>query len=73
MAPDEATETLVDLANFRGGPDNISIIVAQVDGGVPPTAWPSKTLANHHPPTAGPQRLYGLLPVFSWQYWLIAL
>lgn len=38
LAPDEATETLVDLANFRGGPDNISIIIAQVDGGVPTTA-----------------------------------
>src|SRR6185295_19142671 len=38
LDPAEATETLVDLANFRGGPDNISVIVAQVDGAVPPTA-----------------------------------
>lgn len=38
MDPDDATETLVDLANFRGGPDNISIVVAQVDGAVPPAA-----------------------------------
>jgi PPM family protein phosphatase len=38
MDPDEATETLVDLANFRGGPDNISVVVAQVDGAVPPAA-----------------------------------
>ena len=37
MEPNEAAETLVDLANFRGGPDNISVIVAQVDGVVPPT------------------------------------
>ncbi|TWT86930.1 putative protein phosphatase 2C-type [Pseudobythopirellula maris] len=32
MAPDEATQTLVDLANLRGGPDNISVIVARVSG-----------------------------------------
>jgi PPM family protein phosphatase len=38
MDPDDATETLVDLANFRGGPDNISVVVAQVDGAVPPAA-----------------------------------
>src|SRR3954447_16966645 len=33
--PEEATETLVDLANFRGGPDNISVVIAQVNGAVP--------------------------------------
>src|SRR3954454_4230417 len=38
MNPDDATETLVDLANFRGGPDNISVIVAEVNGAVPPAA-----------------------------------
>jgi len=35
LAPEEAAETLVDLANFRGGPDNISVIVAQVNGALP--------------------------------------
>jgi serine/threonine protein phosphatase PrpC len=35
LPPDEATETLVDLANFRGGPDNISVIVAKIDGELP--------------------------------------
>ncbi|MEK6248837.1 MAG: protein phosphatase 2C domain-containing protein, partial [Planctomycetales bacterium] len=30
--PDEAARTLVDLANMRGGPDNITVIVVQVDG-----------------------------------------
>lgn len=38
MNPDDATETLVDLANFRGGPDNISVIVAEVNGSVPQAA-----------------------------------
>ncbi|TWT48343.1 putative protein phosphatase 2C-type [Botrimarina hoheduenensis] len=30
LDPEEATQTLVDIANLRGGPDNISVIVAQV-------------------------------------------
>ncbi len=38
MDPSDATETLVDLANFRGGPDNISVVVAEVGGAVPPLA-----------------------------------
>ncbi len=29
MPPDEASETLVNLANLRGGPDNITLIVAK--------------------------------------------
>lgn len=29
MSPEEATETLVNLANLRGGPDNITLIIAQ--------------------------------------------
>jgi PPM family protein phosphatase len=38
LDPEDAAETLVDLANFRGGPDNISVIVAQVNGAAPPIA-----------------------------------
>jgi protein phosphatase len=30
MTPDEAVRVLVDLANLRGGPDNITVIVAKV-------------------------------------------
>lgn len=37
LSPDEAVQTLVDVANLRGGPDNISIIVARVAGEAPPT------------------------------------
>jgi protein phosphatase len=35
LAPEDAAETLVDLANLRGGPDNISVIIVHVDGEVP--------------------------------------
>lgn len=31
LPPHEATQTLIDLANLRGGPDNISVIVARVE------------------------------------------
>lgn len=30
LSPDEAVRTLVDLANLRGGPDNITVIVTRV-------------------------------------------
>ena len=30
LAPEEAAQTLVDLANLRGGPDNITVIVVDV-------------------------------------------
>jgi protein phosphatase len=33
LAPQEAAQALVDLANLRGGPDNITVIVARVAGG----------------------------------------
>jgi protein phosphatase len=42
LPPDEAAETLVDLANIRGGPDNISVIVAQVNGNTLPELPPSE-------------------------------
>jgi protein phosphatase len=38
LTPEEAVQTLVDLANLRGGPDNISVVVARVVGGESPDA-----------------------------------
>lgn len=38
LSPEEAAQTLVDVANLRGGPDNISVIVARVAGEPPPSA-----------------------------------
>jgi len=32
LPPEEAVQSLVDLANLRGGPDNITIVVAKVTG-----------------------------------------
>lgn len=32
LSPEEAVQALVDLANARGGPDNITVIVARVTG-----------------------------------------
>ena len=32
LAPERAAQALVDLANLRGGPDNITVIVARATG-----------------------------------------
>lgn len=40
LPPQEAVQTLVDLANLRGGPDNISVIVARMVGGSGSTPKP---------------------------------
>lgn len=47
FSPSEAVRVLIDLANLRGGPDNISVIVARVKGTpqATPVNWtvPAKT------------------------------
>ncbi|HVX15159.1 MAG TPA: PP2C family serine/threonine-protein phosphatase [Pirellulales bacterium] len=48
FSPAEAVHVLVDLANLRGGPDNISVIVARVSG-IPPAptvTWASSGKAS---------------------------
>jgi PPM family protein phosphatase len=58
LPPEEAAETLVDLANLRGGPDNISVIVARVNGGELPTIPPATAVGEEQPdrqPAATPQ------------------
>ncbi len=56
LEPAEAAETLVDVANLRGGPDNISVIIVHVDGEVPAKLAPAEINA----PEAAPAdwRLY---------------
>jgi PPM family protein phosphatase len=51
FSPAEATRVLIDLANLRGGPDNISVIVARVNGTPPaPTiAWPTSGKSARRP------------------------
>jgi protein phosphatase len=49
MEPEEAAETLVDLANLRGGPDNISVIVARVGGDGLPKLPPVDNLQEKPP------------------------
>lgn len=51
FGPDEAGRVLVDLANLRGGPDNITVIVARVRATPPaPTmSWPTPGVASRRP------------------------
>src|SRR5262245_41433605 len=53
LPPEEAAETLVDLANFRGGPDNISVVVAQVNGAVPVPEATEEVSISATPQSAG--------------------
>jgi protein phosphatase len=59
LAPEEAAETLVDLANLRGGPDNISIIIVHIDGEVPSKIAPAEIQGTETPPVDW--RLYAAL------------
>ncbi|PDW04773.1 Stp1/IreP family PP2C-type Ser/Thr phosphatase [Candidatus Viridilinea mediisalina] len=70
--PDEATQRLVDLANERGGIDNITVVIAQVDeldasaepsATIPPSASPPKPPAppSPQPKTEPPLNRLGLL------------
>lgn len=54
MPPDEAVQVLVDLANLRGGPDNITVIVVRVTGplvaeGADPASVPKPAAAALRP------------------------
>lgn len=55
LPPDEAVETLVDLANLRGGPDNITVIVVRVE--------PCET---EPPPPEEPPSKLGRVHALSW-------
>jgi protein phosphatase len=49
LSPEEAAQALLDLANLRGGPDNITVVLGKVTG--------SELAAGHEP--AEPLRLSG--------------
>jgi protein phosphatase len=82
MSPAEAVQTLVDLANLRGGPDNISVIVARIVGdGESPSTAPEQTPSRPANPTklntkllrsAGIVCLFVLTFCLVSQYWIAA-
>ncbi|MGQ9612553.1 MAG: Stp1/IreP family PP2C-type Ser/Thr phosphatase [Chloroflexus sp.] len=63
---DVASRRLVDEANARGGPDNITVVIAQVDGLEPigydtPAETVTSSLATVSPPMARPLSQTGLI------------
>lgn len=48
--PSETAQRLVDLANERGGPDNITVVVARVAGASPPETGPPTAAPPAHAP-----------------------
>jgi PPM family protein phosphatase len=57
LLPDEAAQALVDLANLRGGPDNITVIVVRVLG---PQIAGAKATNGDSPVAARPHRRQGV-------------
>jgi protein phosphatase len=64
LPPKEAVRALVDLANLRGGPDNITVAVAKVTG--PQIA--SQGAAGQMPPAADNDERGGF--TWSWLWWI---
>ncbi|NTV64226.1 MAG: SpoIIE family protein phosphatase [Oscillochloris sp.] len=55
LPPDEAVQRLVDTSNARGGHDNITVVIAQVDEVSPPADSEALTLSTaQSPPTGSP-------------------
>jgi len=83
MPPEEAVRALVDLANLRGGPDNITVIVARVTGPQLTKGSGSSRDFSAGPRTVRPVHplLWTLLGLFAlisagsaaMEYWLAAL
>ena len=76
LSPHEAAQTLVDVANLRGGPDNISVIVARVDKQSAASDAPNQ-LPRSASVTA-PQRqlrvalwltMVGCVVLLAWSFW----
>ncbi len=66
MSPDQAVRALVDLANLRGGPDNITVVVVRIIG--PQTADGAKEPAPAVPrpqPKPIPTAAWTLLGLFA--------
>jgi protein phosphatase len=59
MPPDEAVQVLVDLGNLRGGPDNITVIVAKVN-------HPQLATGSVAAPSRARPSVYSKVSHFSW-------
>jgi protein phosphatase len=57
LPPNEATSFLVELANLRGGPDNVTVLVVRVGG------------ASH---ALQKTQVLGLMPHLTWPVWTMA-
>lgn len=67
MSPDEAVRVLVDLANLRGGPDNITVIVVKV-------THPKMATASDAPPIVlNSKKSKFEIPVFVWALFGVSL
>ncbi|GAB4576260.1 MAG: hypothetical protein Kow0077_31860 [Anaerolineae bacterium] len=62
--PSEATQALIDLANARGGEDNISVVVIKLEGAVDQTMEMEAVMAaDDHTQELSPDRLPQLPPI----------
>jgi len=67
LPPDEAARALVDLANLRGGPDNITVVVVRVTGPdlAQGAALKKGRFRSGTPPRPVPPWLWALLGAFA--------
>ena len=63
MPPEEAVRALVNLANLRGGPDNITVVVVRVTGPLEPSSASSKAGGTGR---ANGDRAASVRPVDPW-------
>jgi PPM family protein phosphatase len=66
MAPDEAVRLFIDLANLRGGPDNITVIVAKVN-------HPQLATGTNSAPSRARPSVLGKASTFAWGVVIAAL